>query len=214
MRNFVLIASVFGAAWGLQPTTALGDGYRQGRQSGAPATVACLGSLDELLTCGEGARLVDQRDDSGGAAYCAGAPAPGGWPPAVRSGPSLWFHFDVPQAVSRAGNYVNHDKHGRHYKFDRQGRLRSIVDYKNDDYHGMMIECHENGAVRAIMPWTDGELHGLVRRWDADGRVKSVSRYDRGRYHGRVEDGSVATPPPADACRPRTCDLDARPGQL
>lgn len=175
-----------------------------------PATQACLEPLERVLSCPEGTQLVDQREKKGGAAFCAIPRGVDHWPPASRNGPSLWYRDG--QHISRAGRYKDHNKHGRHYYFDKKGRLERLIDWQDDDFHGLYVECHENGAVKSVMRHRRGGIVGLVRRWDAQGRVRSISRYEHGKYVGRVRDPSARRPPPEALCRPKHCDLGVQVG--
>ncbi|MEM9493790.1 MAG: hypothetical protein AAGC55_31880 [Myxococcota bacterium] len=178
-----------------------------------PATTSCLGQVASELSCPDGTKL--RANDSAKACYRKNEGKTGwAW---LRHGPSVWHHLKDAKpiaAIRRAGNYVDHKKHGRHFYFTKQGKLERIVDYQNDDYGGYVIECHDNGQVKSMTTYKGKKIEGLVRRWNRDGSFKYASQYKNGKYVGRIKDGSAAGAAPAGLCQPKTCDLNAKVGTL
>ncbi len=179
-----------------------------------PTTTQCLGDLDKLLTCPTGYSVRGEAKAGGARACVADKANRNAFPPRKRQGPSVWYHVKSPTAIHRVGNYVDHEKHGRHYYFDRAGVLTHIRDYKKDDYHGLYVECYDNGQVATIQNWVDGKSHGITRRWERSGKLKYATEYRWGKRIGRVSVSAADQRAPANLCRPRVCDLNTPTGSL
>lgn len=183
----------------------------------AATTQACLGDLRKFLTCPAGAAISGtecrQREPQRGRAEGEH------WSGSKRQGPALFLrgeHDDelTPQSiVSFAATYKDHKKHGRIFRFDKQGRLESWNNVLGDEWYGLAVTCTPDGKVAHLATHFGDKTVGISRAWRSkDGELSYALEHDAA---GKIARHLQATPElarrPDELCRPVTCDVHAKP---
>lgn len=176
-----------------------------------PTTQACLGDWNNL-PCPPNARRagtecrVDEPQHG---------KAPGEhWSGSKRQGPAVFFRDDkerdpAKQRVTFAANYKDHQKQGRVFHFDGDGRLESWSDMASDDFHGLSVDCLPDGRVSNLVYFKHGKAVGVSRSW----KVKDGSfsyAFDQA-THASIKVSAELERRPDELCHPVRCELDAKP---
>ena len=165
-----------------------------------PTTQACLGNLDDFLTCPAGA----QRSGT----ECRGRGDH--WSGSKRQGPAV-FMRDA-KIVSFAASYKDHKKTGRVFRFDDQGRLESWTDVAGDEYNGISVTCLPDGRAWYLAYYKDGRVVGVSRSWRAkDGSFSYAMDHDAQGRSFKVTVPAALQKRPDHLCQPQRCDVNAAP---
>jgi hypothetical protein len=162
-----------------------------------PTTQSCLGNLDTLLTCPQGAARSGTE--------CRARDA-GHWSGSKRQGPSVFLRDN--KTVSFAANYKDHKKTGRVYRFDDQGRLESWSDMKDDLYDGLSVTCLPNGHVWYLANYKNDKVVGISRSWKAnDGSFSYAMDHDASGHSISIQATADQMKRPDALCQPVKCDV-------
>ena len=166
-----------------------------------PATQACLGDLDKLLTCPNGAQRSGMECRAKGPH----------WSGTMRQGPSVFMRDD--KIVSFAASYKDHKKTGRVFRFDDQGRLASWNDSDNDEWNGLSVSCLPDGRISHMAYYKDGKVVGISRSWKTkDGSFSYAIEYNAdGTYSRNLPATPQLIQRPDHLCQPKVCDVTAKP---
>jgi hypothetical protein len=167
-----------------------------------PTTQRCLGSFDAFLTCPAGAQRTRTE--------CRARDA-GHWSGSKRQGPALFLRRDG-KTVSFAAYYKDHEKTGRVYRFDEQGRLESYADVANNKYNGISVSCMPDGRVKHLAYYKDDRVAGISRSWRAsDGTFVYAMDHDANGRAIPVQATPAMMQRPDHLCRPQRCDVTTPP---
>lgn len=180
-----------------------------------PATQACLGDFDTFLACPAGA-------DRSGTECRAREPNRGRaasehWSGSKRQGPAIFTRASKQdpskQRVSFAAYYKDHEKSGRVFHFDTDGKLSSWSDVSENRYHGLTVSCTPDGRVYHLAYYDQDKVVGVSRSWRmSDGAFAFAMDHDAA---GRTQPVNAVDPAqqqrPDHLCRPARCDVQAKP---
>jgi antitoxin component YwqK of YwqJK toxin-antitoxin module len=102
-------------------------------------------------------------------------------------------------------DYVNGLLHGKHRRFDLQGKKIAESDWSGGEWHGLQVVWDSSGQKTSEAPYVLGQQHGPATRWQA-GQIVERSIHIEGSEHSRqlYRDGQPLAPLPA----PTACDAD------
>ncbi|MEO8702891.1 MAG: hypothetical protein ABI867_22795 [Kofleriaceae bacterium] len=201
MRTF-LIVSGLGSIFGMSVLALTASAAEP-----KPTTQACLGDFNTFLTCPAGSKRwgTECRADE----QHGGKGSDEHWSGSKRQGPSIFLRDDdetdpKKQRVSFAANYKDHKKHGRVFRFDKDGVFESFSDMANDDYNGLSVDCFSDGKVSNLAYFKNGKVVGIALHWKQDGSFSFA--YDQGKRESVSVPASQMTRPD-HLCRPAKCDV-------
>ncbi|HDQ25324.1 MAG TPA: toxin-antitoxin system YwqK family antitoxin, partial [bacterium] len=80
--------------------------------------------------------------------------------------------------------FENNKRHGAHYEFYKNGRIKAKIQFNKGQRHGRYEEYYENGSIKLKIIYKNNVKTGWQNLYWDNGRVREKTAYVNGQRHG------------------------------